>query len=380
MIRKLLICLALLLFDMTAIAPVSADMPKPGVGLEYGKILEGEYPTMARFADTGFDCYGHARTDSTLQDIHAEEAGLHSFTVKAGDRADFVLEGSYLSPMSPRDETLISWSPAGQLWSGYALEVPGDGIYLLERESKAYRMEVTDFGFDTNLSDLDMHVVMTMNMKAHKLWDADQIPAGDDDLWRTLYDSYTDDMEFTDQLSISAEGSAHLAMIELSYVGLYLRDDLMAKTDSVGFQFILNDDAEWTFALNGKAFEPEHIHFNYKTVTEEDPDPQALADNSCFVYNTMTLVLVDSDLVDRETTDVDEYEKWAEEDLKKREERNAEKNEKETSEPAEAAEPAETPAETVKKEEKKGFSLLPVIAVLIIAGGAVLYLKSSKKK
>ena len=203
---------------------------------------------------------------------------------------------------------------------------------MVRRDSDSCKMEVTYFGFDEDLSDLTCCIVMTMDIPAVRICDESEISSLGDDPRSYLDDYYSEnknELKFDDIVSVRAEGDAHLTVI--SDPGMYTGDYMMQETDTVGFQFVFEPDASWSFALNGSPFDMPKVGYMCSGVWEESSDEDY--DAEILYYRTMSIILADSDLVERESTVVDEWkaktgEKEKKEDKKDKESEPSEKTEK----------------------------------------------------
>lgn len=370
-------------FYLFAPLTVSADMPIATYAPEYNMMQQGTFPTEVTFSDTSFNCSGHAVTESIITEINGEPNDEHEFTIKANDRIDFVLEGSYLYPIKPEYETLIHWSPA-QSWAFLpAIHANGDGVYLLCRNPESYRMEVTDFGFDTDLSDLKTHFVMTINMDAYKLFEEDSIPDAKDPVWsQKISDMYPDESEFTDKLSIRAEGDATISPFTPGSIGDYMDDYMLLETDSVGFQFVPDENTEWEFSMNGNVFTPEKVRFRYGSVCIEDPEGYSATEEESpeeICYQTLSIVLVDSDLVERETTVIKEWKESIAELEANSQKPSTEETEVEETETIETETEQETIAEPESPKKESSFPIGGIIAAVAVLAGAGIFFMTRKK-
>ncbi len=280
---------------------------------EYYLMEKGQWPKEVTFSDTVFTRAVHTPTYSVLKSLNGTETDGHTFTIKAGDRVNFSLKGSPYSPVNTQNESLTIWdSPR------FYYRFPGvmtDGLYITRRNAESYAMEITDFGFDTDLSDLSAHVVLKISLDAKQIWqDAEIPPRLASEEYAAFLEEYKDYSQFKDKVEITAEGNAHISPVNRTSPSVYLADPgdivLTGKSDSVGFQFILEDDTSWTVTLNGTPCAPEQISFDYSIVWEDYESNDVLNQlqlSETMYYKTLSIVLVDSDLVDRNSTVVDQY-------------------------------------------------------------------------
>ena len=356
-IRRFLICFsALLLFSLSGAAAYADGGYFAIPAEEYSMMTEeGRYPTEVTFADTVFTNHPHAPTASVLQQLNGAAAEEHTFTIKAGDRVDFTLEGDSHEPRNPFD-SLISWKiqDSSDMY-GYefiGVHVKGDGLYLIRKKTDAYRLQVSGFGFDTDLSDLSAHAVMTMEYDAHKLLNEDEIPAGSDyEYWPSAYiDSYFEEgLTFEDTFTVQAEGNVTIAPFE-NYTALYYLEDAaqyiegMDTTDSVGFQFIFDDSSAWNVTIGGSEVSMDMV--SYAEYVAYGVQPYELTVGDVMYYKTLSIVLVGSDLVEREKTVVDYWNEQHPEEIEEPQE-----PEKEETVPEEPEEEIKEPEEEIKEPE-----------------------------
>ena len=280
---------------------------------EYYLMEKGQWPKEVTFSDTVFTRAVHTPTYSVLKSLNGTETDGHTFTIKAGDRVNFSLQGSPYGLINAQSESLTSWNSPR-----FYYRFPGivsDGLYITRRNAESYEMEITDFGFDTDLSDLSAHVVLKISLDAKEVYQDAAIPpqmTGEE--YAAFLEEYKDDSQFKDKVEITAEGNAHISPVNRTNPSVYLADpgDVLqsGKSDSVGFQFILEDDASWTMTLNGTPCTPEQISFDYSIVWEDYESNDVLNQlqlSETMYYKTLSIVLVDSDLVDRNSTVVDQY-------------------------------------------------------------------------
>ncbi|MCR5795178.1 MAG: hypothetical protein K6G61_07530 [Solobacterium sp.] len=356
---------------------VYADHRRTELAPEYHRMEEGEYPKEVDFADTVFNNFGHAVTESRITEINGTPSDEHEFIIKAGDRVSFVLKGSEYGVMDYSSESLLSWSPEGR-WDICTAVRAGDGLYMIRRDADSYTMEVTDFGFDTDLSGLTCSIVMTLDVPAQRLCDASEISSLGEDLRSytdTYYEENEKELKFDDRIRVRAEGSAHITPV--SDPGMYTGDYMMQETDTVGFQFIFDPDASWTCELNGEPFEPDKISYLYSGVWEERPDEDY--DAETLYYRTPSIVLVDSDLVERETTVIKEWKQRMAEQEAKKTGKKEEVAEEQTETAGPAAAEMESPGAGTERPRSGTLSSILLIAAAVCALIAAYTVMRSKK-
>ncbi|MCR4951309.1 MAG: hypothetical protein K6A40_08310, partial [Solobacterium sp.] len=320
-LKRTALCLtasAFLLWPVSVLAGAGGTDVK--MADEYGMIQEGKWPKEVTFSDTAFTNQVHTSTASVLSELNDVQTKEHTFTVKAGDRVNFDLKGSHYGPVIPENESLVFWALKNSGYRCAAVRIPNDGLYLIRKGLDSYDMKVTDFGFDTDLSDLSAHVSITMNMDAEKVMSEAEIPAVPGESFSHDFpDLFTKDRKFKDSVLITAEGNAHVSPVNKEDTTVYLTDryDMTLKeSDSMGFQFILDEGAKWSFSLNGTSFTPELVSYDYNIVWENYPSAAGetqVYNADALVYRTLSIVLVDSDLKERESTVVDKWLKEEEE-------------------------------------------------------------------
>ncbi len=308
---KLLLCISMLAAVFCVFLPVHAgtDQESAAAAEEYYLIQQGTWPKSVTFSDTVFTGREHAPTASVLESLNGSKTSGHTFTVNAGDRVDFTLVSSPCQAEYQMTETLLGTMLKDSLFSMPAVYIKGKGIYLVRKEADSYEMQVTDFGFDKDLSDLTAHTVMTIQMPAHLAFTEADMEGANAVNWQAeIYPYYMDQsLQYEDTITVKAEGDVTLAMIQADYMYSYLADSrstgAQIDSDSAGFQFVFGDRTDWSLQLNGKDCTLENMRFNYSAICTAVPHNTAIGSfdtESTLLYNTMTIVLVDSDLAERE--------------------------------------------------------------------------------
>ena len=297
---------------------------------EYYEMEKGNWPKEVTFSDTAFTNQVHTSTASVLYELNSASTEAHTFTVKAGDRVSFALKGSHYGSINYTSESLVFWTLKNSSYRCAAVNVAGDGLYLIKKDMNSYDMKVSDFGFDNDLSDLKAHVSISMTFPAVRVMEEKDIPLVPGEAFAHDFpDLFKQDLKFRDTVTVTAEGNAHVSPVDRANTTVYLTDtyDMTLKeSDSMGFQFILDENAKWNCSLNGTSFAADRVSYDYSIVWEDYPaslNETQIYNSDTMVYRTLSIVLVDSDLKTREATVVD---KWLAEEKEWEENKNQNSN------------------------------------------------------
>jgi hypothetical protein len=358
--------------------PVDTDL-----GDEYEMMQNGTWPSEVTFADTVFTNEHFAVSSSVLTKLNGQPAEEHSFTVKAGDRVDFTLKGSDY-PALNYYESLISWNGAGQ-FSVYGAGFGSEGVYVFDRDRNSYQLEVTDFGFESSLGDLTAHAVMTLDIPAVRVMSEEEYLGYDGS---ALYGVFSDAFKnakssrpHPDTIHVRAEGDAVISPYNgggaYNYLG-GVGDSLStpSESDSVGFSFIFSEGTQFEIALNDGEYRALTAYPRYSALLAQEPEYASwenTKDQELIRYVTPAIVLIDSDLVERDSTVLDE---WNNKNKPEEKEEKAEEQ-PETAEPEQPETESETAPESSSGSALSPITLIGALAVIAAAAG-VFFMKMKK--
>lgn len=394
-VKKAAILLSGLCVLYAGITPVNATptVVITSMGAEYEMMEQGNWPKEVTFSDTAFTNEEHAVCVSKLGDKSTESSSAHSFTLKAGETIDFEL----ISPAYPARnyyESLISWKDENQS-SVYGIGFDEEGVYGLVRNKESCHFQVTDFGFENDLSDLSAHAVMTLDIPAYRVMSSDEyLNYNPDDLYGAFKEVFNQHKseKHDDIVHVRAEGDVTISPYynyrAYNYLGgVGSAYDTPQETDSVGFGFIFELGTLFEVSLNDNPSRTVEAFPQYYDVWAEEPAEanwEVRQPLETLHYNTPSIVLVDSDLVERDINVSDAWEKEQAPENQTEPEANTEtevKEEPEVKEETEAAEEPET-GEPVEAESKSGMNPLVIIGIpaLILAAAAVYFVAKKKKE
>ena len=361
--------------------PVETDL-----GDEYDMMQNGTWPTEVTFADTVFTNEWFAVSTSVLKQLNGQPTEDHTFTLKAGDRVDFALKGS-IYPAKDYYDSIIQWHGSSQN-SVYGMGFGSEGVYVFERNKDSYYLEVSDFGFENDLSDLSGHAVMELSFPAVRVMDEDEYLSYDSQqIYGTFKDAFNQAKEnrpHADIIQIRAEGDITIEPFTPGRAYNYLggigsMDTTPQESDSVGFCFVFGEETQFEVSLNNGISRPVDAHVDYYSIGQYDLGEtswQQTKDQEVITYITPAIVLVGSDLVERSETVVDEWEqKHAPQKTPEPEKSGEAEQQSETSaeQPAAPAEQSET------RPASSGMSPVILIGGLAAIAAAGFFLLKKKK-
>lgn len=262
-------------------------------GPEYSSIYAGHYPTEVTFTDTLT-----SSSDGQCASVMTQLSGpgvsspdAHVFTAHPGERFSFRLA----SPANMRIPFFTTVFGDGQ--RSTAVHVKGKGIYEITVISQY--LEVTGFGFDSDLSDTSADVKLVFSGIGRKIGDSGIEKAPDDE----TENRYRED-ENNKETAITVTASARADLILLHDLSEYtcahaeyedkLKDPL---AESTGFNFRLSETS-WTISAAG---EPAQ---NVESDVFQRYDSSW---GSGLYYHTPAIVLIGSDLYPRDHLPTDDY-------------------------------------------------------------------------
>lgn len=387
-VKKAAILMSGLCVLYTGITPVYATptIVKTRMGAEYEMMEQGNWPKEVTFSDTAFTNEQFAVCVSKLGDKSTESSSAHSFTLKAGEKIDFEL----ISPSYPAlnyYESLISWKDANQT-SVYGIGFDEEGVYGLVRNKESCHFQVTDFGFENDLSDLSAHVVMTLDLPAYRVMSSDEyLDYNPDNLYGAFKEAFDQQKseKHDDIVHIRAEGDVTISPYYNYSAYNYLGGtgsayDTPQETDSVGFGFIFESGTLFEVSLNDNPSRTVEAFPQYYDIWAEEPAEanwEVRKPLETLYYNTPSIVLVDSDLVER---DINVSDAWEKEHAPKNQTEQEVKTEPEVKEETAVGEEPET-GEPVAAESKSGMNPLVIVGIVaVILAAAAVYFAAKKKK
>ena len=263
-------------------------------GQEYYDIVFGKYPTEATFTDTMVST-GDGKCASVMTELSGpgvSSPDAHVFTAHPGERFSFRLASpaklnkSFFTTVF-EDKTRTT-----------AVYVKGKGIYELTVISQY--LEVTDFGFETDLSDTSANVKLTCTAIGKKIADSYLESKPDSEVMNKLRNDKSNK-----ETVIRITASAHAALVILHDLSDYTcatgsyevkMGDTLA--DSTGFDFVL-EDTVWTLSMDEDLTQDIEKAATNEYETYNGP--------SGLYYHTPAIVLVGSDLHSRASLPTDGF-------------------------------------------------------------------------
>ncbi len=288
--RKRSVFLLFLTMFFTCVIPVSAGGTEVN-GPEYFDIHSGNYPKEVTFTDTMT-----SSSDGKCASVMTELSGpgvsspdAHVFTAHPGERFSFRLA----SPARLKTPFFTTMFEEGGRMT--AVCANGKGVYEIDVMSQY--LEVTDFGFDTDLSDTSANVTLTFNGIGTKIADTGLEKAPDSD-------TRNKNKANNEQTVIRVTASSRASLVTLYDLSEYTcstcqYEDKTADplADSTAFDFVL-EDTVWTISVGEDAQEVSSAVIQvYKHYY----------DSAGLYYHTPAIVLIDSDLHPRDSLPTDDF-------------------------------------------------------------------------
>ena len=290
MIRKRMLFLLFLTMFFTCVIPVYAGGMEVN-GPEYFSIYSGKYPTEVTFTDT-MTSDSNGKCASVMTELSGPGVGSpddHLFTAHPGERFSFKLA----SPAKLKTPFFTTHFEEGGRMT--AVQADGKGIYEIEVVSQY--LEVTDFGFDTNLSDTSANVTLTFTGIGTKVADTGLEKEPDDE-------TINKNVEKQDRAVIKVTAKARASLVMLNDLSDYTCSSCQyeVKTadplaDSTAFDFVLEDTA-WTITVGE---DPQNVSSAVIQEYENYNGPAGL------YYHTPAVVLIGSDLYPRDSLPTDGF-------------------------------------------------------------------------
>lgn len=282
------------MFILSLLGPLFLFLPVSAVGTEVtgqeiDEISQGNWPTEVTFTDTAVVTNSSAPCGSVMSQLSGPgvaSADAHVFTAHPGERFSFRLD-SPSKVYTPLCQTFLE---------GIVLEtyLYVDGIGLYDIDVLYQFIDVTDFGFDTDLSDASADVTFHFYGKGIKISDKNEMVDGE------TAKKIRENASF-ETIHVTAHARATLVMqpdIEF-YVSQVLNYSSLSESplaDSIGFNFKLEETAWEASVLEG---DPVKLS---GPVTHND---DGWMQEPGFYYHTPSIILIGSNLVSRETLPTD---------------------------------------------------------------------------
>ena len=289
-IRKHFALLLFLITFCTCIVPVCAGGLEV-TGPEYFDIYSGKNPKEVTFTDTmTSDSNGKCASVMTeLSGPGVSSPDAHVFTAHPGERFSFRLA----SPASLNIPFFTTRFEEGGRSEYFHAE--GKGIYEIKVISQY--LEVTDFGFDTDLSDTSANVTLSFIGIGTKIADTGLEKEPDSE-------TRNKNIEKRDQAVIRVTASARASLYMLGDLSEYTCSSCQYEdkisdplADSTAFDFVL-EDTVWTISVGE---ESQDISSAALLEYSNNTGPAGL------YYHTPAIVLIDSDLHPRESLPTDNF-------------------------------------------------------------------------
>ncbi|MDO4193811.1 MAG: hypothetical protein Q4D24_10950 [Erysipelotrichaceae bacterium] len=290
MIRKRILFLLFLAMFCTCVIPVCAGGMEVN-GPEYFSILSGKYPKEVTFTDT-MTSDSNGKCASVMTELSGPGVGSpddHVFTAHPGERFSFKLA-------SPARLTIpfftTHFEEGGRM---KAVHADGKGIYELQVISQF--LEVSDFGFDTDLSDTSANVTLTFTGIGTKIADSGLEKKPDDEI-------INKNVEKNERAVITVTAKARASLIMLNDLSEYTCSSCQYEeknadslADSTAFDFVL-EDTVWTISVGE---DTQNVSSAVIQEYENYNGPAGL------YYHTPAVVLVGSDLYPRDSLPTDGF-------------------------------------------------------------------------
>lgn len=288
--KKQSVFLLFLVMFCTCVIPVYAGGMEVN-GPEYFDIYSGEYPTEVTFTDTlTSDSNGKCASVMTeLSGPGVSSPDAHVFTAHPGERFSFRLA-------SPARLKIPFFSTAFED-GGRDKYIYADGKGIYEIDVISQYLQVTDFGFDTDLSDTSANVSLSFTGIGTKIADSGLEKEPDSETRNKNY-------EKQEKAVIKVNASARASLIMLGDLSEYTCSSCQYEdkvsdplAESTAFDFVL-EDTVWTITVDDESQEIS------SAVTQEYVNRFGPAG---LFYHTPAVVLIDSDLYPRDSLPTDNY-------------------------------------------------------------------------